>query len=111
MTTLKTFLTLGLLALSGPALASASVATLADGAPWNASLDNGRTMKLTLNPDGSGKMNAGLMSRKISWTEKDSKLCLSGMPRTNGPRCLSPVATQGGYRLLMEDGQAISLSR
>lgn len=107
----KVFLVLAILGCVAPTGAVASVSALADGAPWTASMDNGRTMKMTLNPDGSGRMTFGVMSRKISWTEEDSKLCLSGMPRADGPRCLSTEPIPGGYKLLMENGQSISLSR
>lgn len=96
---------------ASPGLASSSIEAVTDGVSWNASMSNGRTANLTLNPDGSGRMNAGIMSRNITWAAQGGKICLSGLPRRQGPNCMTPVAVQGGYQLTSDEGEVLTLSR
>ncbi|MDJ0626725.1 MAG: hypothetical protein QNJ44_00585 [Rhodobacter sp.] len=97
--------------LATPMAANTVIATIADGAPWAATAPNGQSLTLTLDPDGSGKMSRGVLSRRVSWSSKGGMICLSGLPRSDGPACLAPVAIEGGYRLTGDNGLVLSLSR
>lgn len=107
-----------LLCLAAPILAAtvaaADVARIADGAPWTITLPDGREARMTLDPDGTGRMRLGLLSRGIAWSERDGALCLHGLPRPDGaegPRCTVLEAVAGGWILRAGDAQAMTLSR
>ena len=99
-----------LLAVS-PVHASSEIQAVTDGAAWTANMPNGRTGNLTLNPDGTGRMKAGIMSRNITWTAENGKLCLHGMPRQDRPNCMTAAAAQGGFQLTSDAGEVMSLTR
>jgi hypothetical protein len=77
---------------------------IADGEPWNITMANGKTMKLTLSPDGSARMRIGIMSRKLGWEPTPEGLCLTGMP--GGGKCVALIRTETGYAG-MENGKAV----
>lgn len=104
-------LALATLALMAASQAAADVRAIADGAPWTTTLPNGREAQMTLNPDGTGRMGMGLLSRGFTWIEQDGAICLEGMPRQQGTGCLSPTATNGGWRLSGDGGGDLMLTR
>jgi hypothetical protein len=61
------------------ATAQASLARqIADGRAWNMTMKEGpaRTMKLTLNPDGTGRMEGGPMTMSPTWRETGTGICI-----------------------------------
>jgi hypothetical protein len=94
-----------------PALApAAEVATLvADGKPWKATRADGGTMTLTLNPDGTGKIQMAIMSRPVRWRPAPNGFCLGGLP--NGEKCVVLKKTTNGYRASENGVPMLSLSR
>ncbi|WP_299609674.1 hypothetical protein [uncultured Tateyamaria sp.] len=101
-------LTLAMLSLV--TVAHADVTRLADGQPWNADNGEGRSMTMTLAPDGTGRMKMGIMSRKVAWRDADGALCLNGLPG-GGERCMALQPVQGGYRAEASDGTILILTR
>jgi hypothetical protein len=85
-------------------------ATIADGQPWVTTGPNGTTIRLTLNPDGSGRMQIGIMGRAITWAEDGDRICLGGMPQGAG-RCFVFQPVDGGFAGEAEDGGAVVLMR
>ncbi len=93
-----------------PAMADGVSALMADGQPWNATAPNGRTLQMTLNPDGTGQMKMGIMRRNISWRGIDDGVCLDGMP-TGGERCVTLTARGNGFVGRGPDGGEMAFSR
>jgi hypothetical protein len=85
------------------------IAVITDGKAWVAQPQGGPKMNFTLNPDGTGLMKIGIMSRKVNWTANGGGLCLTGMP--GGKRCItfSPIAN--GYVGQSDDGRSMTLTR
>ncbi|MGL5010762.1 MAG: hypothetical protein ACRC6I_12840 [Paracoccaceae bacterium] len=69
--------------------------TLADGKPWNSTGPNGRTVTLTLFPDGNVKMNMGMISQHLTWQPTEDGLCLIGAP--GGDQCMRLEQTNNGF--------------
>lgn len=87
----------------------AAAATLADGAPWSAKAANGRTFKLTLNKDGTGRIRGGLpFPMSVKWSVKGDAVCLTG---TMISKCLRFRAMPGGFQGYVEDKPDLKLSR
>ncbi len=97
-------------AIIAPAMADGITELMADGQPWNATVPNGRTMQMTLNPDGTGQMKMGIMRRNISWRGIDDGVCLDGMP-TGGERCMTLTAQGDGFVGQGPDGGEMAFSR
>jgi hypothetical protein len=95
-----------------PMVASAEsyASRIADGAPWTTTAPNGGKMRMTLNPDGTARMKLGIMSRKITWTEKDDAICLGGMPG-GAARCVTFRPIEGGFTGTGSDGTTLVLRR
>jgi hypothetical protein len=87
----------------------ADISAIADGKAWNAQPAGGPKMSLTLNPDGTGRMKFGIMSRKVSWTPNAGGLCMTGMP--GGKRCITFSPTADGYVGRSDDGRSLTLTR
>jgi hypothetical protein len=92
------------------ALAESYASRIADGAPWTTIAPNGGKMRMTLNPDGTGRMKLGIMSRNITWTEKDDAICLGGMPG-GAARCVTFRPVEGGFAGTGSDGTTLVLRR
>jgi hypothetical protein len=92
------------------ALAESYATRIADGAPWTTTAPNGGKMRMTLNPDGTGRMKLGIMSRAITWTEKDNAICLGGMPG-GAARCVTFRPIEGGFAGTGTDGMTLVLRR
>lgn len=86
-----------------PALAAPAGGTpypasaMADGHPWNmTTVANGRTVTITLNPDGTGTIAAGLMSRSPTWHGTADGICIKvAAPRPE--RCVGLQSRLGGF--------------
>lgn len=66
--------------VSAQAGSSSIMRQIADGKPWNLTiLKDNRAMKLTLNPDGTGKMEGGPMTMTPSWREAPGGMCMKPM--------------------------------
>jgi hypothetical protein len=85
------------------------VAQITDGKPWNAKASDASNMKMTLNPDGTGKVKFGPMSRKIGWTPNSNGLCLTGIP--GGKKCVEFTAIVNGFSGKAADGKTLTLTR
>jgi hypothetical protein len=106
--------TLAATALFGTAsasLASESILkVVADGKPWNGKGSDTPAMKLTLNPNGTGKMKAGFLGFNLTWKANgDNGFCMSGGPIKNACMVLTPVAK--GYVGKSTDGKTLTLTR
>jgi hypothetical protein len=88
---------------------SGTIARIADGKTWNAQPSGGPKMKLTFNPDGTGKMSFGIMTRKLKWTPDGDGICMTGMP--GGKRCIAFAPTSNGYVGTSDDGRSLTLTR
>jgi hypothetical protein len=113
---MKKFLISATLALAafcgslGAALADQSIiAQITDGRTWDAQPDGGSKMKMTLNPDGTGKMKFGIMSRKIAWTPNGDGICMTGIP--GGKNCIVFSPTNKGFTGKTADGKILTLTR
>ncbi|MGL4405364.1 MAG: hypothetical protein ACRCT6_06365 [Notoacmeibacter sp.] len=112
----NTIIALGLAATAVFGTASATIAadgllkTIADGKAWNGKGDGTPAMKLTLNPNGTGKMKAGIMGFNLKWTANGPDgLCMSGGPLKNACMVFTPVAK--GYVGKGGDGKSLTLTR
>jgi len=90
--------------------APADVSRIVDGQPWTAQSGDGRSMEMTLAPDGTGRMKMGIISRKVGWRDANGALCLNGLPG-GGERCMTLQPVQGGYRGEATDGTVLTLTR
>ncbi len=84
---------------------------IADGKPWQAKLPDGPNLRLTLNPDGTGKMAVAIMSQAIAWRSVGDTICLEGMPQGKGPGCITFRPVDGGFEGQGSDGQNLTLLR
>ena len=83
---------------------------IADGLPWSTKTATGANMRMTLNPDGSGRMEVGIMNRRISWQEQGAAICLAGLPG-GATRCIAFSPVEGGFAGVGPEGQAFVLRR
>jgi hypothetical protein len=107
-------LTLAATALFGTAsssIASDSILKIvADGKPWNGKGSDTPAMKLTLNPNGTGKMKAGFIGFNLSWRPNgDNGFCMTGGPIKEACMVLTPIAK--GYMGKSNDGKTLTLTR
>jgi hypothetical protein len=76
----------------------ASAAVVADGRPWHMTMvDNGKKRKMTLLPDGTGRMEEGFMAMKATWRATADGLCLKPTIVTMSERCVGLVIRPGGF--------------
>ena len=93
-----------------PPVAADGVATrIADGKPWAMTMANGRSGKLTLNRDGTGRIGMGPFSMSATWQPTDDGLCIE--TSRMGRRCMSLVPTANGFAGKGADGGAVALTR
>lgn len=87
----------------------AAVAVLADGMPWVARRAGGAEIRLTLRPDGTGRIERPV-SREVSWAAQGEDICIAfGFPM--GRRCIR-LRRNGAGLAAHEDGQlAFTLNR
>jgi hypothetical protein len=86
-----------------PPVSSASA--VADGHPWNMTMvSDGRKRRMILLPDGTGKMEGGLMTMKATWRATAEGLCLKPSIVTMSERCVTLIVRPGGYDAL-ENGK------
>lgn len=87
----------------------AAAATLADGAAWSAEAPSGRSFKLTLNKDGTGRLRGGLpFPMSIKWAVKGDAFCLTG---TMISKCLRFRSIPGGFQGYADGKPDLKLSR
>lgn len=76
--------------------AEGMMARIADGAPWAMRAPNGRTMNVTLNPDGTGTVRMGPIRAMAEWRATEDGFCLTTI-RT-GERCMViEEGLEGGF--------------
>jgi hypothetical protein len=86
-----------------------AAAILADGAPWSADAPNGRSFKLTLNKDGTGKIKGPLLfALSVGWSVKGDTMCLKNMMIS---KCLRFREIPGGLQGWNGDKPDLKLSR
>lgn len=84
--------------------------TVADGAAWSMTNQNGRTGTLTLNPDGTGTIKAGPFTMGTSWwAQQTDGLCLANSRM--GTRCVTLVKRTGGYDGISNGSVVMELRR
>ena len=79
---------------ASPALAD-MIANVTEGQTWRIENTRGPNGRLTLNPDGTGRMRAGPISVRATWERRGSQFCLTAGPI--GTRCVALTARGGGY--------------
>ncbi|MFT4182200.1 MAG: hypothetical protein QM636_09825 [Rhizobium sp.] len=85
-------------AAEGPAYLAPQKAAgiLADGNPWLADAPDGKTLKVTLNKDGTGSIRGPLpFTLSVTWTIKGETMCISGKM---GTKCLRFREVPGGLQ-------------
>ena len=82
---------------------------VADGRAWVFKGESGRKGRLTLNPDGSGKMKAGFMSISTKWRPAPGGFCMEG--RMIGRRCVELGQSNNGFIAYQSGKVAFTLSR
>ncbi|MEI8143923.1 MAG: hypothetical protein WCH83_00535 [Alphaproteobacteria bacterium] len=103
--------TLGLWAMPSDAGAQSLIREIADGKPWSIVTLEGRTGRLTLNPDGTGKMDGGPMSLSPTWEETRDGMCMTMPFPINNRRCVT-LRREGVAVVGLRDGaQQFKLTR
>lgn len=99
-TTAATVATLGM--ASAPALAQQflrpadAVRLIMDGRPWSAQASDGKTLKITLNRDGTGSAQGPMpFALSVSWEVKGEDVCLHIGPA--GTKCVRFRQVAGGF--------------
>lgn len=82
---------------------------VADGRAWAFMGENGREGRLTLKPDGTGKMKSGLMSMSTSWQAMPGGFCMKA--RMMGERCVELAKSNNGFIAYQDGKVAFTLSR
>ena len=78
-----------------PANSAETAPAFADSKPWKMHSGDGHDGTLTVNPDGTGKVDAGFIKMGVSWKQKGADTCLSfGIM---GSHCLVFKAVSGGF--------------
>ena len=109
---MKNLILLTAIAIGLANLANADpVTSITDGANWQAAVSNGPTIKMLLREDGSGTVAFGIIRRSVTWVKIADGLCISNLPRSEGPRCFNVQPVETGYRMLANDGGEILLAR
>jgi hypothetical protein len=82
---------------------------LADGQPWSALDPDGKTLKFTLRPDGTGSIRGPLpFTLSVTWEVKGDAMCISGKM---GTRCLRFREVPGGLQGWDGDKPDLKFSR
>ena len=91
---------------TGPALTQEGKASLArqvaDGLPWSLRLQDGRLARLTLLPDGTGRMEGGPMPMSPTWRETGEGFCLK--PAAVAPERCAALRREGKRIVGVKDG-------
>lgn len=103
-------LTLTALTLCAAAHAS-PVTEITDGKEWRAAVSGGPNVRMTLHPDGSGRVRVGPIGRNVTWYANDTGLCITNLPGGDDPRCFVLSQTADGYLMTSGDGSTIGLTR
>jgi hypothetical protein len=78
-----------------PAETRSVAASIADGQPWSLTTADGRSITLTLNPDGTGLMEGGPMTMRPSWRATRTGLCIN--VAVMGEHCMTYRKVPGGF--------------
>jgi hypothetical protein len=91
---------------AAPALGQEGKASLArqvaDGQPWNLTMPDGRLTRLTLLPNGMGRMEGGPMTMSPTWRETGEGLCLK--PAALAPERCAALRREGRRIVGLKDG-------
>jgi hypothetical protein len=86
-----------------------AVAALADGRPWAGTRPDGGQVRLTLQPNGTGRFE-GPVTRAITWSVQGQEICIAiGLPV--GTRCLRFLRHGPGFAAHEAGEPAFTLSR
>jgi hypothetical protein len=77
---------------------------IADGRPWSMTTSDGRNVRMTLNADGTARMEAGPMAMHPTWRTSGEELCITMPVMMGGERCVSLRRT-GNTVTASRDGQ------
>jgi hypothetical protein len=66
---------------------------IADGRPWTMTTTEGRNARMTLNADGTARMEAGPMTMHPTWRTSGEELCITMPIMLGGERCVSLLRT------------------
>jgi len=97
------------LTLATPALANDVAISIADGSPWQMQDPSGRRSEITLQPDGTGRVRAGLIGVRATWVSTADGLCLTTRPL--GTTCLVLSRGSNGFLGISEDGGRFTFVR
>ncbi|MEM9969388.1 MAG: hypothetical protein AAF755_15070 [Pseudomonadota bacterium] len=92
-----------------PASANDLAQAMADGAVWQMQDPSGRSAEITLQPDGTGRIRAGLMGVRATWVPTDDGMCLTTRPL--GTICLALSQETNGFLGVAEDGGRFTFVR
>ncbi len=88
---------------------SSNARTIADGQPWLMKTATGQTGRMTLLPNGAGKMRRGPLSIRLSWTAIDDGICITS--RVQGRQCVELKPSTTGFVGVRDDEVVFTLSR
>jgi hypothetical protein len=89
--------------------AEKAAAILADGLPWLANAPDGKTLKVTLNKDGTGSIRGPMpFTLSLTWSIKGDTMCILGKM---GTRCLRFREAPGGLQGWDGDKPDLKFSR
>ncbi|MEM6312277.1 MAG: hypothetical protein AAF754_19820 [Pseudomonadota bacterium] len=92
-----------------PASANELAQAMADGGAWQMQDPSGRNSEITLQPDGTGRIRAGLMGVRATWVPADDGICLTTRPL--GTICLALSQGANGFLGVAEDGGRFAFVR
>jgi hypothetical protein len=75
---------------------------VADGRPWTMTMAEGRTGKLILKPDGTGRMEGGPIPMSPTWRETADGICVK--PSIVMPERCAALRREGGRIVASRDG-------
>ena len=97
--------------LFGSALHASPLTEITSGYEWSASVSGGPTVRMALDPDGTGRVRIGPVRRSVTWYEADGGLCITNLPRGDDPQCFVLAQSAIGFLMTAGDGSTIELSR
>lgn len=95
----------------GSALHASPLAEITTGDEWRAAVSDGPNVRMTLQPDGTGRVRLGPIKRAVTWYPNEDGLCITNLPGGDNPRCFVLSQTTNGYLMTSADGSTINLTR
>lgn len=95
----------------GTALQASPLAEITTGEEWRAAVSGGPNVRMTLEPNGTGRVRVGPIRRSVTWYPSEGGLCITNLPGGDDPRCFVLSQTTSGYMMTSGDGSTIDLTR